>query len=275
MEINSILSALKQEASSSLFEVYLPTLKKVIAFRPITVGEQKTLSKMLMNNPNEKNAYKMLLALIKDVCLDKDFDVLSLAEIDRVKILLEFYSYNYFTNAVDLTCTNYKCEKTFKYDLNFKELASRIDKLDVEDKVFQYTTGDGKITAIFTIGFPRVNRVADFKDSDLGVAESDDDITRMTLNQEEMFKLLVKKLSYTRNDPALFNFDVDLSEYSVTDGFKILENLPFEMFFSDKGLLPFTIKNYIEPIIAISVDAVCPHCKEVNAEVFNLQSFFI
>jgi hypothetical protein len=277
MEFNSILKTLKNDVSSNIFEVFIPSHQRKVSFRPITVGEQKTLSKVLINNSEQKTTYKTLLALIQEICLDEGFDVFSLTEVDRVKILLDFYTFNYFANSTTLTCENEDCGKTYDFDMNFSVLSEKMNSLKVEDKEFEYTTKDGITNIKFKVGYPNVKRVAEFHDSELGVIKSDDTFSNVLFGQEELFKLFVKNmhLKKEQQDKDDIDIEVEFLKYSVQEAFSIIETLPFEVFFSSDGLMSFLITEYVEPISKLQIDAKCPHCGNVVKGAFNLQSFFI
>lgn len=45
---NSVLNAFKQEFSTALYSIYINSLKRDVAFKDVSVNEQKTLSKIML-----------------------------------------------------------------------------------------------------------------------------------------------------------------------------------------------------------------------------------
>lgn len=102
---NTILENFKNEFASSVIPVYVNSLGKEVNFREVTVKEQKALSKTMIQNESRKDiVYDTQCALINQLCLDKDFDIYSVTEFDRIRILMEIYSSNYFQDTITYKC---------------------------------------------------------------------------------------------------------------------------------------------------------------------------
>ena len=100
---NSILNAFKQEFSTTVNIVHVNSLDRDVSFREITVNEQKTLSKIMFQNEQRKDVvYDTQCQLINKLCLDPDFDIYEVTEFDRIRILMDIYSGDYFNNDIAL-----------------------------------------------------------------------------------------------------------------------------------------------------------------------------
>jgi len=98
----SILKLLKDSFSTSVQTVYIPTIGKTLRFREPTFKEQKTISKIVVANPDKQSViYASTLAMISNLCLD-DIDISSLNEYDRLKILAFLFSMNFFSKRIFL-----------------------------------------------------------------------------------------------------------------------------------------------------------------------------
>lgn len=156
---NSILNSFKEEFSSSLFPVYVNSLKKEVNFREVSVKEQKTISKTMIQNESRKDiVYDTQCALINKICLEEGFDIYKLTEFDRIKILMEIYSDNYFQNEISYKCPECGVENVYKLD--FDKIIKKFNAFDLEDIIF--TTEDRQRVYKFTLNYPSVSSVSNF-----------------------------------------------------------------------------------------------------------------
>ena len=94
---NEVLNVFKNEFASTLIPVYVNSLKREVNFKEVTVIDQKALSKTMIQNENRKDiVYDTQCALINKVCAEEGFSIYNLTEFDRIRILMEIYSANYF-----------------------------------------------------------------------------------------------------------------------------------------------------------------------------------
>lgn len=71
---NAIINIFKNKFASKVNLIYVNSLKKEVAFREVSVTEQKSLSKTSIDNQNRKDIiYDAQCALINNLCLDNDF----------------------------------------------------------------------------------------------------------------------------------------------------------------------------------------------------------
>lgn len=156
---NAIFNAFKKEFSTAVHAIKVNTLGKEVKFRDVTVNEQKTLSKTSIENESRKDIiYDTQCQLVNTLCLENGFDIYSLTEFDRIKILMMIYQSNYMKNEITYKCEKCGKENVFKPD--FQKLIDKLDNFDLSDDVF--TAEDSRKIFKFTINYPLVRSVSNF-----------------------------------------------------------------------------------------------------------------
>lgn len=154
-----IMAAIRNDFTTSVKPVYVNSLKKEVGFREITVREQKSLSRIMIENEHRKDVvYDTQCQLINQVCLDKDFDIYQATEFDKIKLMMALYQSNMFKNEIKFTCRECKTENIYR--LEFAKVLERLDQFDLSDKVFEFENDQWKF--VFTINYPTVQRVSQF-----------------------------------------------------------------------------------------------------------------
>jgi predicted restriction endonuclease len=93
MTKNDLLAALEHDFATSVNRIYVNSLNREIGFREITVQEQKTLSRIMIDNEKRKDiVFDAQCALINKACLEPVvFDIYQCSEFDRLKLLIALY----------------------------------------------------------------------------------------------------------------------------------------------------------------------------------------
>ena len=132
---NAIFNAFKQKFSTTVHSIRINSLNREVAFRDVSTNEQKTLSKVSLENENRKDIiYDTQCQLINTLCLEEGFSVYRLTEFDRIRLLMEIYQSNYFRNDITYKCK--ECGKENVYKLDFQKIIDRFDKFDLSDQIF-------------------------------------------------------------------------------------------------------------------------------------------
>jgi DNA-directed RNA polymerase subunit N (RpoN/RPB10) len=156
---NSVLATFKNEFASSLIPVYVNSLKREVNFKEVSVVDQKALSKTMIQNENRKDiVYDTQCALINKVCMEDGFSIYNLTEFDRIRILMEIYSSNYFQEAIEYKCPECGCLNS--YTLDFDKILKKFNAFDLED--VKFTIEDRQRVYVFTLNYPSVRAVSDF-----------------------------------------------------------------------------------------------------------------
>ena len=116
---DELLNILKSDFASGVTKVYVNSLGKEVAFKEITVTQQKSLSRIMVGNEQRKDiVYDAQCATINNAALAEGFDIYQLTEFDRLKILIALYQANMFSNDVKFTCKQCGAENQYKLDFN-------------------------------------------------------------------------------------------------------------------------------------------------------------
>ena len=200
---DSILKLIQNSFSSSVQTIYIPTIDKTLRFRESALHEQKTVSKVVVANPDKQSViYATTLAMIRNLCLD-EIDVSKITEFDRLKILAFLFSMNFFSKRLTITCP--KCRKSFHYSVMHGDILKGMDEIDTEDVIFKAKNRIGTIEV--TLNFPNCVRYLDF----LEVMDRIDDA-----NNSKMMKS--KKSVYDSMNTAFDNLEKIADSQDENDG---------------------------------------------------------
>lgn len=309
---NSILNAFKNKFATKVNAVYVNSLKREVNFREVSVVEQKSLSKTMIENENRQDiAYDTQCALINRLCLENDnaqlrseakdaarnalpeaaekenvdlstpkgasfamkftnefvqkyiaensFDIYSLTEFDRIRILMEIYQNNYFKDEITYKCKECGCEN--KYVVDFSKIIDRLNAFDLEDQV--YTTEDNQYIYHFTVNYPTVRNVSQFYKTYAkkykGASQKEKDILNNLANMGYV-NLYIKNIELI--DKNTGNKDIaDLSLMTYSEAEQLIEMFPQNIILSEEdGVLQFIIKNLIGKIDSVFQYEKCTQC---------------
>ena len=309
---SSILNVFKNKFATKLNAVYVNSLKREVNFREVSVTEQKSLSKTMIENENRKDiVYDAQCALINRLCIETNekeireearnaarialpaaceekgielnsaeganfavkftndfiqkyvsehcFDIYSLTEFDRIRILMEIYQNNYFKNEVTYKCK--ECGAENKYTLDFKKIIERFNEFDISDKT--YSIEDNKYVYNFVLNYPTVKNVSQFykmyTKKYKGASSKERDVLD-NLENVDYVNLYIKQIELVDKENNTKEV-ADLSLMSYQDIEKLIEIFPQNVVFSeDTGVLKYIAKNFIEKINSVFKYEKCSQC---------------
>lgn len=309
---SSILNAFKNKFATKVNAVYVNSLKREVNFREVSVTEQKSLSKTMIENESRRDIiYDTQCALINRLCLENDekkvreegreaarqampaameaegiemgtpqaanfavkftndfvqkyvlehsFDVYSLTEFDRIRILMEIYQNNYFKDEIVYKCKECGCEN--KYPLDFSKIIDRFNDFDLSDKT--YTVEDKQYVYNFTLNYPTVKNVSEFYKMYVkkykGASAKEKDVLD-NLENVDYINLYIKQIELI--DKATQTKEVaDFTLMAYSDIEKLIELFPQNIIFSEEtGVLRYIAKNFIEKINGVFQYEKCAQC---------------
>lgn len=310
---SSILNAFKNKFATKVNAVYINSLKREVNFREVSVTEQKSLSKTMIENENRRDIiYDTQCALINRLCLENDstqlkeegraaarvampeeaeknnidlatpqgaafamkftndyvqkyisehsFDVYSLTEFDRIRILMEIYQNNYFRDEIKYKCK--ECGTENSYKLDFSKIIVKLNEFDLADNTF--TIEDSKYTYNFVLNYPTVRNVSQFYKMYVkkykGASAKERDVLD-NLENVDYINLYIKQIELI--DKLTGEKQVaDLSLMTYSDIEQLIEMFPQNIIFSEEnGVLRYIAKNFIEKINdAFKYNEKCAQC---------------
>lgn len=290
---NSILNIFKNEFASTVNVVYINSIDQDVKFREITVTEQKSLSKTMIENENRKDiVYDAQCALINKLCLDKietveidpeteehkikyiDFDIYKLTEFDRIRILLEIYQNNYFKNDIKFTCK--ECGFNNSYKLDFSKVVNKLNEFSLED--ISYYMEDKNHRYCFILNYPTVKTVSNFYKYYMrkykGLNQKQKEVMD-NIGNIDYINLFIKSIEITNKISGEKNV-ADLSIMTNSDIEELISYFPQNIIFGEEdGVLKYVATEFLEKINKTFEYEKCAQCgAEAQEGIGNLMDFF-
>lgn len=253
------MNALKQDFTTSLKKVYINSLKKEVAFREITVQEQKTISRILIDNEDRKDiVYDAQCALINSCSLDDTFDIYSVTDFEKIKLLMFLYQSNMFKQEIKFKCEDCGTENTFKVD--FTKVIEKLDAFTLEDKPYSFSNGVWKFD--FMLNYPNVGTVSQFYKSRAkeyrGLTQKEIETLNNQLDMDYT-TLFIKKVDITKIADGSVK-TVTASDFTASEFLEIISMFPQDVMYVDDGITQFILKEFIEKIDAAYDEHHCGAC---------------
>ncbi len=262
---DELLNILKGDFASGVTKVYVNSLGKEVAFKEITVTQQKSLSRIMVGNEQRKDiVYDAQCATINNAALAEGFDIYQLTEFDRLKILIALYQANMFSNDVKFTCK--QCGAENQYKLDFDNVLAKLDEIGLAPKEFVHENKNFKFK--FTIAYPLVRRISSFykayylrhKVQSKRDAQVNDSISNM-----EYVNLFISKIEMLVKSSGVTRV-IDMSNYKASDVEDILAQFPQDALYTDDGVLNFIATEYLKKINDSFDKHQCISCGTIQEE---------
>lgn len=256
---DELLKALQSDFATGVTKVYINSLKTEVAFKEITVNQQKTLSRILIGNEQRKDIiYDAQCAIINTAALAENFDIYNLTEFDRLKILIALYQANVFNNDIQFTCKY--CGTENKYAADFDSTLRKLDAIELTEKILKYDNKN--FTFEFKLAYPNVKKISNFykqyylkhKSQSKRDAELNDNFSQI-----EYINLFIQDVTITiktNNTTRYINFN----DYKPTDIEDIISQFPQDVLYTDNGVLTYITNEFIKQINDSFDKHVCYNC---------------
>lgn len=258
---NAILNVFKNEFASTINKVFVNSLNREVPFREVSVTEQKSLSKTMIENENRKDiVYDTQCALINRLCLEEGFDIYTLTEFDRIRILMEVYQNNYYKNDITWKCQECGAENVFSLD--FKKVAEKFNAFDLKDEV--YSLEDNIRVYNFTLNYPTVRNVSNFYKTYMkkykGAGQKEKEVLD-NLGNIEYINLFIKQIEMINKADPTNRQVADLKFMSYNQIEQLISLFPQNIIFSDeRGVIKHITTEFIEKINNVFAYEKCAQC---------------
>lgn len=272
---DDLIAALKASFATTITRVYVNSLDREVAFREITVQEQKTLTRIMGTNENRKDViFDAQCALINQACLEQGFDIYKCSDFDRLKLLMSIYQTNMFANEVKFTCEECGAENAYKID--FDNVIRRLDEIELNVKDFDYENKHFKYH--FTLEFPTVKQVSAFHKSYCQKHRGQPrkmQVSDNKMRSMEYINLFIKTVEVVNKSTGQ-KTAFDFSQYAVGDQEDILAAFPQDVLYTGNGVIMHITKTFIEPMNNSFDKHECAVCGAIHekGDVNNSESFF-
>lgn len=244
---DELVNALKGDFATGVTKIYVNSLGKEVAFKEITVQQQKTMSRIMIGNDQRKDiVYDAQCAIINTSALDDEFDIYQLTEFDRLKILLALYQANMFSNDVKFTCRN--CGAENQYKLNFDNVLAKLDKIGLAPQIREYDSK--KFNFVFTLAYPNVRKISNlYKNYYLQhkIGSKKDATMNDNMSNMEYINLFIQSVKLTIKSTGIVR-NINMNDYRVSDIEEIVAQFPQEALYTENGVLTFIANEYIKKI---------------------------
>jgi hypothetical protein len=270
LQYQDILAALKNHAHSSVFAIYVPSLKRSVAFRQITVEEQKFISKRsIEDGSNKKNTYETFVALIARLCVDKTLKVADLTELDRIKILIELFRKNYNIDKYSVTCP--ECSHEFTATIDFGTILEEFDNFDLTEFIHEVESESSKCKYAFHMLPPTIKRIREYN---AHCAENKSEAEVEPFERSDFYKTFIVGIDVMPQDELQPKIAIDATQFNFAQFDELLGNMPVDAIFSEKGMVGALVSKYINKIANIKSDISCPNCGHKIEGAVSPTSFF-
>ena len=262
---DELLKVLQSDFASGATKVYVNSLGKEVAFKEITVTQQKSLSRIMIGNEQRKDIiYDAQCAVINSVACADGFDVYQLTEFDRLKILIALYQANMFSNDVKFTCKN--CGAQNQYKLDFNMVLNKLDEIGLQPKEFSHENKN--FVFKFTVAYPFVKKISSFYKSYYlkhKVGSKRDIKVNDNLSNMEYINLFISKVDIEIKATGVKR-TIDMSKYKASDVEDILAQFPQDALYTEDGVLNFIANEYLKKINDSFDKHECYSCGTIQEE---------
>lgn len=248
--VNDFITALNTLSERNSFEIYIPSLKKNIAFKPLTTGQQRSLYLCVADDIIYRTKFILTtFDIIKESCVDQSV-ISSFTTIDRTAILLSMRKNTLGSNLV------------------------------IENNDKQYITNfDSSLELIKTLETP-ANKIVSIKDIQIELhtpllvdqygleKELRSDLPEALIPDEAIKELILNEASKLIKEIIIENKPVNYSSLSYKERLMLVERLPAEFMYE--------MQTYAEAINTIQTDLLTVKADEETNITFDLTvDFFL
>jgi uncharacterized protein YqkB len=272
-DTNDIMQALQQEFATTVNKIYIHSLDREVGFREVRVAEQKTITKILVENEGKEDViYASMLALIKTLCLEADtIDFDKLTELDRIKIMIELYQNNFFQSNMTYECN--ECQTENEFELNFEKIVENLNQLKFDDITINIDDKHRNYT--FVINFPTTKRMADFLKATAQSKRLTATAKMMRIDNTDIFDLFIKKFTVENKAEDGKVITVECEQLRIRELEEILQVLPQTILYSADGVLGRIQEELFNKVDSLFDKPICSNCGAKQKETVGLTDFFM
>lgn len=151
LNINDIINLVKESNKEFECDIFIPSLKKDVRFKPMNASHLKSIIKTSVEGVFANNIFNQILySIIRDI-IDPSVQLSEVTTIDKIYILLQLRKAN-VKNVVSLEFTTGEKTKVLEEDLGKIIAKLKKKKINFGDETFS----DGPYSV--TIGFPTIDQ---------------------------------------------------------------------------------------------------------------------
>ena len=216
MSQRDISNIFNSDYATSVKRIYINSLGREVGFKEITVRDQKSLSRIMIDNETRQDVvFDAQCQLINKVAAEP-FDIYECSEFDRLKLLIALYQANMFKNDVKFTCEQCGCQNKFKLD--FQNVLHRLDGIELKPQDFHYENDNWSFD--FKTEYPSVKKVYAFKQSYAAKyrgASKHQATSLDNMSNMEYINMFINEIKFNRKDAPNDVKTIKMSDYKVSE----------------------------------------------------------
>lgn len=276
---NDLLKALDSKVNTNVIKVYINSLDCHVTLKEIGVKESKTLSKIgIENSENQAVLYEASLAMIQSLIIDApdDFNIMNISEFDKNKLMIAVYRQNILNEKLPVKCSN--CEGDFEYVVNFDEILSAMDEMDISEQKLDIETDKLKFEIFY--GFPKVSRMIEYfrilySKKNKKLKEDSESNSVSQIDYIDLFIKRVNIIDKENSTEANPNIELDLVNCTINEALTFINHLPSVILYNSKhGAMVKINENCLQRLSSLEKKVLCPHCGEETVASIGINDFF-
>ena len=281
LDINAVLSMMEDSSGESISEIYIPSLEKSVSFKPLTVGMQKSISKMSLDYDLDIDYQFIKLSILQTLCMDDEINFNSLTEIDFIDMLAQL-RVNNFTEPVKLVINCGKCSKQFNMDVNMEQIIKSCKKFENKSLVVEkkITIKDKETIFKFELQESTIISNLEYLKYIEVINKEEQEVVNINNSRVLAYPLKFIKNIYI-NDQQIVKQDngeiLNFSQLSMIEKIDFIDNLPPKLYSEKRdGVLQTTLQEFPpQRLLNLFPKVKCPYCKNKMEGVLTNDSFFI
>lgn len=275
MNVKEAIEVLEKSMGENVYNIYVPSMEQSLPFKPMTAGQQKTISKLSIDTEDEDyvSYQASRLALIKKCCLE-DIDIENITIVDFIGILASIKKNNTIDDMMlTLTCKNEInkdefCDNKFNFSIDFDYIIEQCKNF--EFKTIRFTKNYKDTEFGFVLKEPKI---IDYLTYQYMIYNSDDeDMKELTKNTIGGYPILFIRELYINDEPVE---DFDELDYGKKVEF-INNQIYGEIIYNkEDSILTTVFENFAgERLDNLFQNVTCPKCKDIKEGVVTFDNFF-
>lgn len=278
---DNILEIFKKEFASTVIPVFIPSVKKTINFREVSIQEQKVISKTMIENRTKPGTiYNTITNLLQTLCVSKNVNVADFTEAERYSILFSIYQSAFLDKPQHFICSG--CGEEFNASLRSEDIINNFENLNSVDKVFEISDKVRNFT--FVCNYPsmsKMNAVMEYiqrKTTGQKFENDDQQANSITavINSIDYLYGYIKSIKISKENSDSSPIEVSTSDYKIDDVMACISMIPQHiMLANDVGLISKIITELVKPINDVYAKQKCPNCgTEFEGQIGSIRDFF-
>lgn len=272
--INDLINIMDKANDTFAYDVYVPSLDKIVLFREINTAQQKKLVKSIIDSPVFNTEFIFTLkSIIEENCTDSSVNVDELTIYDKLLIAIKMRIYS-IGDDLTLTLQCADCGKSHDVNIHLSQLLEKVeDEIDIEyTKTIVDETNTFKIFCELPTMLTEYNLEDEFRRKTKIEVDNEDEL-RETIGNVFVGEVVkyISKIEVKNEDTVV---ELDLKSMKFKDRIKLIEKLNVKVL---KRIVEYisSIKDQFDKINLVKINCSCENNTELQKRFSIDSNFFI